>query len=269
MRIAMSTTTYGGAVVGAVGLLAAALVGCSSDGGSDAAGLDAAPSTPSSQSSPAGGASSGTTTEAGDGGVSSLSDSFDDDRNGWALPPSEAGTTTMADGDFVWESKQPNLRPHVLAGTLGEAYDQGRLTMTDVVVRASVTVERGAPAVGVFCREVPDSDADYQWYEFVARDGYAAIRLADASGNLDVLVETDDVEVPVGSPVALEASCSEAADGTASLAFSVDGRPVLDTDAEEPLGNGAAGLQAYDTTEESADRFLVSWHDFTVEPFGG
>lgn len=255
MRIAMSTTRRGGVVAGAVGLLAAALVGCSSDGGSDAAGLDAAPSTPSSA------ATTGSTTEAVADGVSSLSDSFDDDRNGWALPPSEAGTTTMEGGDFVWESKQPNLRPHVLAGTLGEAYDQGRLTMTDVVVRASVTVERGAPAVGVFCREVPDSDADYQWYEFVARDGYAAIRLADASGNLDVLVETDDVEVALGTPIALEASCQDAA-----LALSIDGRPVLDVDVEDPLGNGVAGLQAYDTTQESADRFLISWHDFAVEP---
>ena len=264
MRIAMSTMRYGGSVAGAVALLAAALVGCSSDGGSDAAGLDTAPSTPSSNV-----ATSATTTDGGAAdGVSSLSDSFDDDRNGWALPPSDAGRTTVGGGDFVWESKQPNLRPHVLAGTLGEAYDQGRLTMTDVVVRASVTVERGAPAVGVFCREVPDSDADYQWYEFVARDGYAAIRLADASGNLDVLVETDEVKVALGSPVALEASCTDAADGTVSLAFSVDGRPVLATDAEDPLGNGVAGLQAYDTTEESADRFLISWHDFAVEPFG-
>ena len=266
MRIAMSTMRYGGSVVGAVGLLAAALVGCSSDGGSDAAGLDAVPPTPSNHSTPAAGASSGTTTDAVDDGVSSLSDSFDDDRNGWALPPSPAGRTTVGGGDFVWESKQPNLRPHVIAETLGEAYDQGRLAMTDVVVRASVTVERGAPAVGVFCREVPDSDADYQWYEFVARDGYAAIRLADASGNLDVLVETHDVEVALGSPVALEASCTDAADGTASLAFSLDGRPVLEADAEDPLGNGVAGLQAYDTADESVDRFLVSWHDFAVEP---
>ncbi len=41
---------------------------------------------------------------------------------------------------------------------------------------------------------------------------------------------------------------------------------MLDVDVEDPLGNGVAGLQAYDTTEESADRFLISWHDFAVEP---
>jgi hypothetical protein len=42
---------------------------------------------------------------------------------------------------------------------------------------------------------------------------------------------------------------------------------VLDTQVEDPLGNGPAGLVAYDAAEdESADRFLISWHDFKVEP---
>ena len=51
------------------------------------------------------------------------------------------------------------------------------------------------------------------------------------------------------------------------MAFTMDGRPVLETEADDPLGNGAAGLQAYDTSqEESAERFLVAWHDFAVEP---
>ena len=261
MRIAMSTTRHGGAVAGALALLAATMVGCSSDGGSDVAGVDGAPSNPSSAATPA------TTPDAAADEVSSLSDSFENDRNGWALPPSEGGTTTMEGGDFVWESKQPHLRPHVLATTLGEAYDQGRLTMTDVVVRASVTVERGAAAVGVFCREVPDTDADFQWYEFVLRDGYAAIRVADLAGNFDVLKDTRDVEVTHGSPIALEAICLDAADGSATLTFTMDGRPVLEARAEDPLGNGVAGLQAYDAAEEeSAERFLLAWHDFAVEP---
>ena len=40
--------------------------------------------------------------------------------------------------------------------------------------------------IGVF-REVPDTDADFQWYEFVARDRFAAIHKADSEGNLEVL----------------------------------------------------------------------------------
>jgi hypothetical protein len=36
---------------------------------------------------------------------------------------------------------------------------------------------------------------------------------------------------------------------------------------EDSLRNGAAGLQAYDAAEdESAERFLIAWHDFAVEP---
>ena len=35
----------------------------------------------------------------------------------------------------------------------------------------------------------------------------------------------------------------------------------------EPLGNGASGLQAYDASaEESDERMLLAWHDFSVEP---
>ena len=139
--------------------------------------------------------------------------------------------------------------------------------MTDVLVTASVTPERGAAALGVFCREVPDSDADFQWYEFVVRDGYAAIRLADSAGNLDVLAETSSPRLPLGSTASIAATCVDAADESASLSLSLDGTAVLDTRVEDPLGNGVAGLQAYDAAEdESADRFLISWHDFTVEP---
>ncbi|HLM07667.1 MAG TPA: hypothetical protein VK402_21030 [Blastococcus sp.] len=183
------------------------------------------------------------------------------------MPPAPSGTTTVEGGDFVWESTQPGLRPHVLATTLGEAFDEGRLAMTDVLVTASVTPERGAAAMGVFCREVPDSDADFQWYEFVVRDGYAAIRLADSAGNLDVLAETSSPRLPLSSTASIAATCVDAADESASLSLSLDGTAVLDTRVEDPLGNGTAGLQAYDAAEdESADRFLISWHDFTVEP---
>jgi hypothetical protein len=139
--------------------------------------------------------------------------------------------------------------------------------MTDVLVTASVTPERGAAALGVFCREVPDSDADFQWYEFVVRDGYAAIRLADSAGDLDVLAETTSPRLPLESTASIAATCVDGADESASLTLILDGTAVLDTRVEDPLGNGPAGLAAYDAAEdESADRFLISWHDFTVEP---
>ena len=263
MRIGMRDARHGTALrargLAIMGVAAAALTACSSSGGSDGAGVDAPP---------AAGPAADTTAaaESATGTVSAFDDSFDDDRHGWALPPAPAGTTTVEGGDFVWESMQPGLRPHVVATTLGEAFDAGRLEMTDVRVTASVTPERGAAAVGVSCREVPDSDADFQWYEFVVRDGYAAIRLADSAGNLDVLAETSS-PLPLGSTASIAATCVDAADGSASLSLSLDGTAVLDNQVADPLGNGVAGLVAYDAAEdESPDRFLISWHDFTVEP---
>lgn len=239
-----------------------ALVGCSdasSDG--DAAGVDSLPSSRAPETSSASPAS----TEADV--LSSFSDSFDGDDNGWALPPSELGTTTVQGGDFVWDDKMFELRPHVIASTLADAFDQGRLEMTDVRVTASVTPKRGAPAVGVYCREVPDTDADFQWYEFVVRDGYAAIRLADLSGNLEPLAEAEEVALPVGTAATIEATCIDGADGTAVLSLSLDGDELLTAEASEALGNGGAGLQAYDAAEGQSDEpMLVAWHDFSVAP---
>jgi hypothetical protein len=263
MRIGMTSARHGTSLgprgLAIIGVAAAALTGCSAVGGSDAAGVDAPPAGPAAETTAA--------AEPATGPVASFEDSFDDDRHGWALPPTSSGTTTVDGGDFVWESKVPGLRPHAIATTLGEAYDQGRLAMTDVLVTASVTPERGAATVGVFCREVPDSDADFQWYEFVVRDGYAAIRNADSAGHLDVLAETRSPRLPLGSTASIAATCVDEADESASLSLSLDGTAVLDTQVEDALGNGTAGLQAYDAAaDESPDRFLISWHDFTVEP---
>jgi len=242
-----------------MGAAAAVLTACSTTGGSDGAGVDAPPADPAAETAAA--------SESTTGPVSAFEDTFDDDRNGWALPPAPEGRMTVGGGEFVWESKQAGLRPHVIAMTLGEAFDEGRLAMTDVLVTASVTPARGAAALGVSCREVPDSDADFQWYEFVVRDGYAAIRLADSAGNLDVLAETSSPRLPLGSTASIAATCVDEADETASLSLSLNGTAVLDTRVEDPLGNGPAGLLAYDAAEdESPDRFLISWHDFTVEP---
>jgi hypothetical protein len=250
-----------GLAVAALALALGGLAGCSDDStdepSADTAGVDTLPST--ADSSPSESVS-------GDEVLSSFSDSFDDDHNGWALPPSDSGTTTVEGGDFVWDSKKYEQRPHVIAETVGEAFDRGRLDMTDVRVTASVTPQRGVAAIGVYCREAPDTDSDFSWYEFVVRDGYAAIRLADSAGDLDPLAETEDAALPLGAATTIEATCVDGADGTAALSMSLDGAELLTAEVSDPLGNGGAGLQAYDAAEDQADDpMLIAWHDFSVE----
>lgn len=191
-------------------------------------------------------------------------DALDDDQNGWALPENEALRFYYEDGDFIWESKQENRCPHLLAAPIGEAYDAGELEMLDVVVRADVTADQGEAAAGVFCRENPDTDADFQWYEFVARDGFAAIRIADSEGDLEVLAETEDLALPLGEMFSIEAACVDDG-GHAQLWLTVNGEVTLQATHDEPLENGAAGLQAYDAPAAASDeRFIISWHEFTV-----
>jgi hypothetical protein len=240
---------------------------CSADGSQApgaAAGVDDAPATNTT------GSPTSTPTETvstiDEDTISSMRDTFENDTNGWALPPGPLGSLTITGGDFVWESSEPMLRPHISAATLVEAYDAGRLDMTDVRVTASVTPARGAAAFGVTCREVPDSDSDFQWYEFVVRDGYAAIRLADSAGHLETL-EEGEAGVSSGEKVTIQATCVDTTAGTAELTLSVDGEQLLQANVPEPLGNGVPGLQAYDASEEeSSDRMLLAWHDFAVEP---
>ena len=232
-------------------------VGCSGNDNepdADRAGVDTAPEETAVTGSPE-------AVEATSDGepVTSLSETFDDDSNGWALPPGAAGTTEVTGGDFVWRIKEAGLRPHVLATTLGMVYDAGNLDMTDVRVTATATPRRGAGAFGLFCREVPDTDADFQWYEFVVRDGYSAIRLADSAGHL-AIIEEGDARVPLGEVAELDVSCVDD-----ELSLELNGQVLLNGTASEPLGNGVAGLQAYDATEEeSYERLLLAWHDFAV-----
>jgi hypothetical protein len=259
MRLHTTPVRTGVAWLAVAGLVTA-LGGCSDDPdrpAGDAAGVDVAPS--------AAGSTSASAPEAADE-LTTFSDSFDDDANHWGLPPSEAGSASVEAGDFVWDSKEFEQRPHLLAGPVIDAFDQGTLEMTDVTVSASVTLQRGAPALGVFCREVPDADSDFQWYEFVVGDGYAAIRLADSAGNLEPLAETKDASLPVGTAASLSASCVTD-DDSASLSLSLDGVVLLTTQAGDPLGNGGAGLQGYDASQDQADEpMLVAWHDFAVQP---
>ncbi|HEX2360449.1 MAG TPA: hypothetical protein VHI11_00100 [Jiangellaceae bacterium] len=188
-------------------------------------------------------------------------DSFDDDRNGWGVVDDpEYGTTVFDGGDYVWAFK--GSVSHWLPEVLGTQYDNGELDMLDVVVRSEATIVEGDGVAGVFCRENPDTDAEWQWYEFVARDGFAAIRLADLEGNLETLAETDEVSLPTGEPIAFEAACVDSADGVAQLSLALNGAPVLQAAHGDPLENGVSGLQAY--TFPQHDQLDIRWHEFTV-----
>jgi hypothetical protein len=188
---------------------------------------------------------------------------FDDDRNGWGvIDHPDYGTTSYADGDYVWNFT--GSIGHLIAGVLGAQYDNDELDMHDVVVRADATIVSGGGVIGVFCREVPDTDADFQWYEFVARDGFAAIRIADLEGNIEVLAETDDVSLPVGEPIAFEATCVDGADGDAELSLSLNGESALTAEHDDPLGNGVPGIEAW--TYPRHDPIEVRWHHFSVHP---
>ena len=186
---------------------------------------------------------------------------FDDDGNGWGIiADPNYGTTEYADGDYVWDFR--GSVGHLLPEVLAAQYDSGQLEMLDVIVRASATIVSGGGVIGVFCREVPDTDADFQWYEFVARDGFAAIRKADVEGNLEVLAETEDVRLPLGEPIAFEAACMDDADGNAELAMNINSAAVLTATDDDPLGNGVPGIQAW--TFPKHDPMEVSWHEFSI-----
>src|SRR5687767_1364932 len=95
-------------------LMAAALTATScTDDGTPEASADEAPTAPTA-------------------GKTLFTDSFADDRNGWALPENDQGRSDVESGDFVWESKSPNLRPHLLPTPFAEAFDRGELRMQDV-----------------------------------------------------------------------------------------------------------------------------------------
>jgi hypothetical protein len=188
-------------------------------------------------------------------------DAFDDDRNGWGIiDHPEFGSTSFADGDYVWTLKGSS--GHLLPAVLGEQYDHGELEMLDVTVRAGATIDAGDGVIGLFCREGPDTDAEWQWYEFVARDGFAAIRRADSEGNLDVLAETNDVRLPNGEPMTIQATCVDDNDGNASLTLSLNDTAALDVTDDDPLVNGAPGLQAYTHTIHA--QMDIRWHHFAV-----
>jgi len=246
---------------------AAGMTGCGDDTKASTETVEPAVSAPASAAPTSTAATSTTSSQsaatvAGTDGTQ-FDDSFDDDRNGWGvIDDSEFGTIAYEGGDYVWAFK--GSVAHWLPAVLGDQFDRGDLEMRNVVVTADVTVDSGGGVVGVFCRETADTDADYQWYEFVARDGFAAIRRADGEANLDVLAETDEVSLPIGTPIAFEATCVDDATGAAKLSLSLNGTSVLTATDDDPLGNGVSGLQAW--TFPIHDQMDVRWHDFSVDP---
>lgn len=194
-------------------------------------------------------------------GAKLFSEPFDDDKNGWGVGDHpENGSMSYSTGDYVWAFK--GRVAHWLPEALGKKYDRGQLDMLDVVVRAQVTIVRGGGVVGIGCRENRDSDADYQWYDFVARDGYAAIRRADLESNIDVLAEAKDVALPAGKPIEIEAACVNDGTGAGRLSLRLNGDVVLHATDPQPLGNGVPSLQAW--THPVHEQMDIRWHEFTV-----
>jgi hypothetical protein len=238
-----------------IATLAAAVLGTAACGDDDETAAGATSTVADNRTGSTTAAPSGTQLDA------VFTDSFEDDTNGWGIVDDpNYGTADFAGGDYVWNLTGSSA--HLIPETLGVQYDGGELDMRDVVVRADATIESGGGVVGVFCREVPDSDADWQWYEFVARDGFAAIRRADLEGNLDVLAESDDVSLPFGEPIMFEAACIDDDDGTAQLSLTLNGTALLTATDDEPLGNGVSGIQAW--TFPVHEPIEVRWHEFSI-----
>ena len=117
--------------------------------------------------------------------------------------------------------------------------------------------------IGLFCRDNPDTDAEAQWYEFVARNGYAAIRLADQEGNITPLAEDRTIVLPPNQPAGLDVVCADQSSGGVRLSMSVNDKQILETTVtDHPLKEGLAGLQAW--THPAHDEMDILWHNFTI-----
>lgn len=250
-------------------LAVGALVAIASCGGDDAAAPASESSTEIGTTAGPSSTSTGTTGTAPAPGTATptdelsllFADDFVDDTNGWGVvDDSEYGTWTYENGDYVWDFT--GRIGHLIPETLGRRYDAGELAARDVEVRASLTIEEGRGVAGVFCREVPDTDAEYEWYEFVVRDGYGAIRRADLEGNLDVLAESTTPSIEFGRPFELTARCIDTAGGEAALSLDLDDQRILEATDPDPIGNGVPGIEAW--TFPPHDPMTLRWHRFTI-----
>jgi hypothetical protein len=227
------------------------VVGCSESEQSNAA---PSPSSPDPGTSPV--ATAGDTL---------LKETFADDANGWGEFNAEQGRNYFEDGQYITDfGSAPFL--HWLPEALATDWESGSVDLSNVVIETDVTITRGDGVAGVFCQELPDADAEYEWYEFVVRDGYAGIRRADMEGNLRVLAETRELALPVGEQFSLETACVEGDDGAAELGLAIDGSPALRAiDSDDPLEGGMVGIQIYpapETTDSESPR--VEWDSFIV-----
>lgn len=232
----------------AAATLVAGLAGC---GGATSAATSTGPAASTSPSSSARFPAAGAVI---------LHDTFDDDTNGWGVVDDpQFGSARYDGGAYVWNTTGRVVS--LVPATLGERFDAGSLSMSDVVMAADVTIVKGDGVVGLQCRNSPDTDADYQWYDFVARDGYAAIRLSDDKSNIDVLAESRDVSLPVGERFSIGAACITAG-GDVRLDMTIDGRHVLSTSAPAKATDGVPGLVGW--TYPLHSELAVTWDDFTV-----
>ncbi|MEO8328796.1 MAG: hypothetical protein ABI586_02210 [Candidatus Nanopelagicales bacterium] len=194
-----------------------------------------------------------------------MDEAFKDDSNGWGIVDSEDGHNYYAKGQYVVDFRAgPFL--HWVSDVLAQEWEAETVDLSDVVIKAKGTTTRGEGVVGVFCRETVDTDAEFEWYEFVVRDGYAAIRRADLRGNLRVLAETDNLALPLDVPFTLEATCVNDNDDAASLSLGLDGEELLRaTDGEDALTDGLVGIQIWDAPDSlEVDPPRVEWDSFLV-----
>lgn len=198
-------------------------------------------------------------------GAPIMDEPFDDDSNEWGIVDSEDGRNYYQKGQYVVEFRAGQFL-HWISEKLAEQWEADTIDLSDVVVKAKVTTTRGEGVVGVFCREMMDTDADFEWYEFLVRDGYAAIRRADLRGNLRVLAETDDLALPHDVPFTLEATCVGDSDEAAALSLVLDGEELLRaTDDENALTDGMVGIQIWDAPDTlEVDPPRVQWDSFMV-----
>lgn len=229
----------------AIAVITAGLAGCG-NGGPDVAASSPGPVAPP---------------RLPDAGAVLLDEPFDDDSNGWGvLHDPKYGSADYAEGHYVWKATG-----HVVSlvpAILGEQFDAGRLSMSDVVMDADVTIDDGGGVVGLQCRNSPDTDAGYQWYDFVARDSYVAIRLSDDGSTIEVLAQRSDVSIPTGELFSIGAACLTAG-GDVQLSMAINDRPVLATTVPAKATDGVPGIVGWSFPVQSElaatwDRFRVS-----------
>jgi hypothetical protein len=194
-----------------------------------------------------------------------LHDPFDDDSNGWGVIDSpEYGTAHYEGGGYVWRTtgRVVSLVPEIL----GKKFDSGALSMSDVVMDADVTIKKGGGVVGLQCRNSPDTDAGYRWYDFVARDGYVAIQLADDRSNIDVLAESKDVTIPLGKPFSISGACITVGDDV-QLTVAINHVPLLTATVPAKPTDGAPGLVGW--THPMHSELDATWDQFTVSTPAG